>query len=177
MDITPDCIELIKHYESLHDGDLHKIGLQAKKDCLGIWTIGYGHALFDKQGNPLRGDANQAIADKACEGMTEADAGKLLGEDLDKFSAQLKPIIHIFCSDAMFSSCVSLAYNTGLGAFTTSTVLREMNKGNKVVAANGFLLFNKGTVNNKRIVLPGLVKRRKAERAMFLGQDFRQFFV
>lgn len=36
--MTPQLEQLIKHYESLHDGDLSAIGLQPKMDCLGIWT-------------------------------------------------------------------------------------------------------------------------------------------
>ena len=40
-------VDLIKHFESLHDGDLHKIGLQPKMDSVGIWTCGYGRAMID----------------------------------------------------------------------------------------------------------------------------------
>ena len=177
MQVTADGIAIIKHYESLHDGNLTKIGLQPKMCPAGYWTEGYGHIVRDKDGNPLKGLANKSLAEKSAECLTEADACKLLDEDIDDFSAQLKPLIHIFGSDAIFSACVSLAYNIGINAFTTSTVLREMNKGNKAVAANGFLLFNKATVDGKRVVLPGLVKRRQAERALFLGQDYKKFFV
>ena len=178
MQVTPEGIELIKHFEGLHDGDLHKIGLSPKMCPAGVWTVGYGHALQDKYGKPLKGDLNKTVAYASCKDMTIEDADKLLAEDLAKFSAQLKPLIHIFCGDAMFSACVSLAYNIGVGAFAKSTVLREMNKGNKQVAANAFLLWNKGTLpNGKKVVLAGLTRRRNAERALFLGQDYKQFFV
>ena len=49
-------INLIKHFEGLHDGDLKEIGLQPKKCPAGIWTQGYGSAMRDKNGNFLKGN-------------------------------------------------------------------------------------------------------------------------
>ena len=46
-------IQLIKFFESLHDGDLSKIGLQPKLCPADVVTIGYGHAVKDKNGNFL----------------------------------------------------------------------------------------------------------------------------
>ena len=43
--------EIVKHYESLHDGDLKKIGLQPKLCPAGIWTQGYGRAMRKKNGS------------------------------------------------------------------------------------------------------------------------------
>ena len=43
-------IDLIKHFESLHDGDLTQIGPQQKMDVKGIWTAGWGHAIINKGG-------------------------------------------------------------------------------------------------------------------------------
>ena len=48
-------IELIKEFESLHDGDLSIIGLQPKMCPAGIWTEGYGHAMRDNKGNFIKG--------------------------------------------------------------------------------------------------------------------------
>ena len=47
MAISKNAIDLIKHYESLHDGNLKEIGIQPKMDPVGIWTIGWGHAIAD----------------------------------------------------------------------------------------------------------------------------------
>lgn len=41
--------EIVKHYESLHDGDLKQIGLQPKLCPAGIWTQGYGRAMRKKK--------------------------------------------------------------------------------------------------------------------------------
>lgn len=46
MKTSENGIILIKHYESLHDGDLSRIGLQPKMCPAGYWTEGYGHAIL-----------------------------------------------------------------------------------------------------------------------------------
>ena len=48
-------IDLIKFYESLHDGNLSKIGLQPKECPAGFWTVGYGRMLKDLSGKPFSG--------------------------------------------------------------------------------------------------------------------------
>ena len=55
MKISQIGIDLIKHFEGLHDGDLKAIGLQPKKCPAGIWTEGYGHTMRDVNGNFLKG--------------------------------------------------------------------------------------------------------------------------
>ena len=57
-------INLIKEFESLHDGDLSKIGIQPKMDPIGIWTEGYGKAMRGDDGCFLKGkkDKDKAYA-------------------------------------------------------------------------------------------------------------------
>ena len=66
---------------------------------------------------------------------------------------------------------LSLTYNIGTGAFSTSTVLRKVNSGDIAGAADAFLLWDKGTVDGQLVVIPGLLKRRQAERTVFLTHD------
>jgi lysozyme len=40
MKISEKGLDLIKHFESLHDGDLTIVGLQPKMCPAGIWTEG-----------------------------------------------------------------------------------------------------------------------------------------
>jgi len=75
-------IDLIKEFESLHDGDLKKIGLQPKMDPVGIWTEGYGRAMRDDKGNFLKGAANKSIAEKRATISTEKEAEMALRQDL-----------------------------------------------------------------------------------------------
>ncbi|KQD16250.1 lysozyme [Acinetobacter baumannii] len=63
-----------------------------------------------------------------------------------------------------FDALVSLAYNIGSGAFKGSTLLKLLNKGDYKGAADQFLVWNKAGGK----VMKGLVRRREAERALFL---------
>ena len=62
-----------------------------------------------------------------------------------------------------FDALVSLTYNIGSGAFNNSTLLK-LNKGDYQGAADQFLVWNKADGK----VMKGLVRRREAERALFL---------
>lgn len=64
---------------------------------------------------------------------------------------------------------VSLAYNIGVDALAGSTVLRRHNAGDREGAAHAFAMWNKARVNGRLRVLPGLVKRRAAEAALYLA--------
>jgi lysozyme len=62
---------------------------------------------------------------------------------------------------------VSLAFNIGSGAFKKSTLVKELNQGNRYGAANQFLRWDKAGGRT----LKGLTNRRKAERDQFLGKN------
>ena len=70
-----------------------------------------------------------------------------------------------------FDALVSFVYNCGTGAFLSSTMLRLINYQSYADAADQFLEWVHGEVDGKKVVLPGLVSRRGAERAMFLTPD------
>jgi lysozyme len=76
-------------------------------------------------------------------------------------------------SDGQFGALVSFAFNLGAGNLGQSTLLRLLNGGDHAGAAEQFLRWNMGTLNGVKQPLAGLTRRRKAERAMFLGQDWR----
>jgi GH24 family phage-related lysozyme (muramidase) len=71
-------------------------------------------------------------------------------------------------NENQFSAMVSMAYNVGIEAFTGSSVARLFNAGNVQGAADAFRLWVKGTIKGQKVTLPGLVKRREAERQLFL---------
>lgn len=96
------------------------------------------------------------------------EAETLLKTDLARFETGVDVMTQGYpTSDAEFSAFVSLAFNIGLGAFAGSTALKRHKLGNKVGAANAILMWNKA---GKRI-LPGLVRRREAERRLYLSGD------
>lgn len=141
MKDTKEGLDLIKGFESLQ--------LKAYKCPAGIWTIGYGHTGPDVY-------EGQVIS------VDQADM--LLKLDVARFencvNAQTTK-----STPQQFAAMVSLAYNIGEGNFKKSSVLRLHNLGKYAEAAQAFALWNKAGGK----VLPGLVKRRAAEAALYLS--------
>jgi lysozyme len=101
------------------------------------------------------------------EGMTitEEEAEALLRKDLARFEAGVSALAGI-SSDSQFAAMVSLAFNIGLNAFAGSTVLKRHRLGNRMGAANAFMMWNKAGGR----ILKGLIRRREAERKLYLGE-------
>lgn len=168
-------VDLIKHFEGLHDGDLKAIGLQPKACPVGIWTVGYGRALTDpKTGKFLKGAADKAKAFAMYPSLTEAQAEQMLREDLARFEGMVATHTKGL-NDHEFAACVSLCYNIGPSNFAISSVVRHLRHKRKSEAADAFLLWNKGNIDGDKEleVLPGLTARRKAERELFLTGKFK----
>lgn len=132
--------ELIKSFEGLE--------LEAYLCPADIWTIGYGHT-----GNVKEGDS-----------ITKAEAEALLDKDLQTFRNGVKRLVKVPLNENQFGALVSFAYNLGLGSLQSSTLLKMLNAGDYTGAADQFLRWNKSGGK----VLTGLVRRREAERAVFL---------
>ena len=169
--IAAKAIELIKHYEGIHDGDLKTIGLQPKACPVGIWTVGYGRALtHPKTGKFLKGIADKAVALSLYPSLTEQQATEMLKEDLSRFESSVRHLVKKPINEEQMGACVSLCYNIGVGNFTKSSVLRHINNSKMDLAAEAFLLWNKGNIDAdpELEVLPGLTFRRRSERHLFL---------
>jgi GH24 family phage-related lysozyme (muramidase) len=139
---------LVKTFEGLR--------LKAYQDAVGIWTIGYGTTRGVRPGMKI----------------TEAEAEKLLQEDLTRFEQAIHEAVNVPLNDNQFSALVSFTYNVGSGALRSSTLLKMLNQGSDVLAvADQFPRWNRAGGK----VLAGLTRRRDAERALFLGQDFHKF--
>lgn len=121
--------------------------LEAYRCPAGRWTIGYGHTGDVEQG--------QRIAKHQAEVILEFDLTRF-----EQAVTKLAPK----ATGPQFSACVSLAFNIGIDAFAKSTLLKELNAGRIQNAAAEFMKWTYA----KGHVLPGLVKRRAAERALFL---------
>ena len=132
--------ELIKSFEGLE--------LEAYLCPADIWTIGYGHT-----GNVKEGDS-----------ITKAEAEALLDKDLQTFRNGVKRLVKVPLNENQFGALVSFAYNLGLGSLQNSTLLKMLNAGDYTGSADQFLRWNKSGGK----VLTGLVRRREAERAVFL---------
>lgn len=141
--LTRAAIALVKHFEGCF--------LEAYRDPVGVLTIGYGHTA----------------GVKSADSVTQQQAEDLLLEDLDIAQADVRHHVKIPLNDNQFGALVSLAFNIGGSAFAHSTLVRKLNKGECVAAAEEFGRFVKGHIHGRRIKLEGLVLRRQAEREMF----------
>jgi hypothetical protein len=70
-----------------------------------------------------------------------------------------------------FDALVSFVFNVGESAFKRSSVLRYLNHGDYQNASDRMLLFSKIKSGDGYKVLPGLLKRRKSERLLFLSDS------
>lgn len=158
-------IELIKHFEGLHDGDLTLIGLQPKMCPAGIWTEGYGNAIIDPEtGHFLRGAANKKRAYELSTIRTEEEAEKALDHVLwKKFEPIVKRKIKVALTQNQFDAVVSHTYNTG----GSDTLFRLINQSAPKDAIYNWFTTKYIKADGKQ--LPGLVKRRKAEAELFFS--------
>ncbi len=132
--------EIIMTFESLR--------LKAYKCPAGVTTIGYGHTGDVEMGQTI----------------TEHQAEAILEYDLHRFEQAVTDLTKKPNAN-QFSAMVSLCFNIGIEAFKKSTLLKAFNGGLVKTAANEFLKWQLA----KGKVLPGLVRRRAAERALFMA--------
>lgn len=173
-DMPDEGIELIKSFEGIPDGDPSTVNIDAYIDPVGIWTIGWGHAIPAPGGGWLKGAANEATARALYPGgITKAQAETLLRGDLVDACRDVQRLCTVDLDDGQFGALVSFVFNLGAGSLAQSTLLKKLNAGDYAGAAEQFLAWNKGRVNGVLQPLPGLTRRRTGERALFLGEDWR----
>lgn len=165
MKPSDNCTKLVKHFEGIHDGDLSTIGLQPKMCPAGIWTVGYGRALF-VNGKYLKGERDKEAAYKMYPSLTEEEAERMLADDLATFSKAVNSIVeNLNLKQYQFDSLVSFAYNCGVGAIydrvhnRDMAVLRAVKSKDPKQIDYAFGLW----IHGGGRVLPGLVARRKCE--------------
>ncbi len=144
MKISQAGLGLIKRFEGCE--------LEAYQDAVGIWTIGYGHT------GP---DVHEGLK------ITQAQADAILAKDVERFASGVAANVRVALTQSEFDALVSFAFNVGLTAFRTSTLLKLLNdNSDRSVVATQFLRWNKA--GDK--VLEGLTKRRNAEKELFLSK-------
>lgn len=131
--------DLIKSSEELR--------LTAYLDDRGIPTIGWGHTLGVHLG-------------MTC---TEAQAEQWFLEDMQPVVSVINRIVLAPLTQNQFDALCSLAFNVGIFAFRTSTLVRLLNDRNYAAAANEFVKWD----HEGRKEVPGLLNRRKREQALF----------
>lgn len=128
------------------------VRLTAYRDSAGVLTIGVGHT-------------SAAGPPKVFPGMkiTAREADSIFAADLAPVEKAVLQSVRIPLTQYEFEALVSLVFNIGLGAFRRSTLLRRLNANDRKGAANEFSKW----IYAGGKALPGLVRRREAERAHF----------
>ncbi len=173
-DVPLQAVELIKSFEGIPDGDPGTVNIDAYLCPAGIWTIGWGHAIVDG-GMQLKGLPNKARARSLFPGgITREQAQLLLQADLlPRCAAVLSVVKKTPLNDGMLGALVAFVFNVGAANFGASTLKKRLDAGDLAGAADQFLAWDKARVNGVLQPLAGLTRRRRAERAMFLGEDWR----
>jgi len=143
MKLSHRGLDLIKQFEGVR--------YEAYQDVAGIWTIGYGHTAGVKQGDTC--DATTADAWLQADTAFAVDAVNRL---------VTQPV-----SQNQFDALVDFTFNCGVGAFERSTLLRRLNAGDYDSAADEFPRWSFAA----GVHVKGLLRRREAERNLFLSKD------
>lgn len=141
--MTPSeaCVDMVKHFEGFR--------ALAYRDCVGVLTIGYGTTIGVKEGDV----------------MSVFEATDALREDLADAGEAVSRLVDVALTENQNDALCSFVYNLGAGALATSTLLKLLNYGDYSGAAAQFLRWDHAGGK----VLPGLTKRRQAEKALFLS--------
>lgn len=142
MSYLAKAAEIIKPFEGLR--------LKSYKCPAGIWTIGWGHT-----------------GPEVFEGMeiTLEEAESFLMDDMLEADQAVFDYVDVNLTEEQRAALVSFIFNLGAGNFRSSTLLKLINAGDFEAAAKQFGRWTKA----KGIELAGLVKRREAEKKLFLA--------
>ncbi len=119
----------------------------------GRWTIGYGHTRSARKG---------AV-------VTQADARALLLYDLIEVSPALESLVQAPLNQNQFDALACFVFNIGLDNFRQSAVLPLVNAGAMLAAAHAIEQWREAVIDGEAVVVGGLVRRRAAEKALFLA--------
>ena len=148
MNVSQRGIDLIKSFEGC------KLTAYPDPGTGGApWTIGWGTTRGVRQGMTI----------------TQDEADLLLAEDVNTFAAAVNRLVKVPLNQNQFDALTSFAYNVGSSNLGSSTLLRLLNEGDYEGAAGQFGRWVKGGDGG---TLPGLVRRRAAEKALFLEQPY-----
>lgn len=126
---------------------------RAYKDVAGTVTIGYGHVVKP-------GEAYLAVST-----ITRDTAAQILREDTKHAVAVVNDAVKVPLRQEQFDALVSFVFNVGEGAFRSSTLLRKLNAGHCCAVPDEMRRW----VRAGGVVRAGLIARRKAEIALYVG--------
>lgn len=140
MRLSPTGLDLIKRRNGLT--------LKARQDVSGLWFIGYAHY----------GDVSEGME------ITQPEAEAKLEHEIGRFETQLAGMLTVPVSQGQWDALLLLVFDYGLARLRNSILLRHVNAGDFERAAAEFSKWIQ--VRGRPDI--GMVKRRDAERQMFL---------
>ncbi|HVY35076.1 MAG TPA: glycoside hydrolase family protein [Caulobacteraceae bacterium] len=142
--VSSAALELIMRFEGYRR--------RAARLADGRWTIGYGHTLTAREGAEVSLD----------------DAAALLLYDVRPVADAVNELTYTPLTQNQFDALVAFAFNVGIDNFRRSSVLRRVNEGAMIQAACALEMWRKADFEGERIVVDALVRRRAAEKTLFL---------
>ena len=127
------------------------------QDTGGVYTIGFGFTV-DPNGKHVSADTPH---------ISQEDATDRLSLMVDRVLTRVREIAHVPLTDNQAAALTSFAYNLGTNALTNSTLMRLLNEGKPAEAAAQFPAW----CHVNGAVCPGVLRRRRAEAALFLTPD------
>lgn len=129
----------------------------AYQDAVGVWTIGYGHKIID--GDGFQKNASQTIS--------QATAWDLLRADAQGALECVENGISVDLSVQQIAALTSFCFNVGCGAFTNSTMRKDINSGDLDSAVSEFSRW----IYAGGRVLADLQRRRTQEASLFASSN------
>jgi lysozyme len=157
MKVSEHCLEMIRHHEGVKTRPYRCPAL--------LWTVGVGHVIDPAHiGVKLEDRKNLPIPDGWDRVLSMAEVDDILAADLATFERGVLRLCPSNLTQSRFDSLVSFSFNVGLGNLQRSTIRMKHNRGDFEGAGEAFMQWTKAGGKE----LPGLVKRRKDERALYL---------
>lgn len=158
MKVDQRVIEMIKHHEGVRFRPYRCPAL--------LWTTAVGHVIDPRHiGVKLEERKNLPIPDGWDRTLSMDEVNQILAQDLARFEAGVLRLCPNGLTPGRFGALVSFAFNVGLGNLQRSTIRMKHNRGEFGEAAESFMAWTKAGGKE----LPGLVKRRKDERNLYLS--------
>lgn len=144
--------KLCRQFEGIEDGDKRKPCLQPYLCPAGVWTIGIGTTRIG--GRRVTKDWPEAI--------TEAEAEEYLQAELAESDSAVSRLITVPLTIGQRAALIDFTYNLGAGALQASTLRAMINRRDPKAVEQ----FSRWVLAGG-IKLPGLVRRRAAEAALY----------
>jgi len=156
--ISPLALQMIKHHEGVRVRPYRCPAL--------LWTVGVGHVIDPSHIN-IKVEERKALPippgwDRT---LSMAEIDDILAKDLQRFEAGVSRLCPAGLTQPRLDALVSFSFNVGLGNLQRSTLRMRHNRGDYTGAAVAFKMWTKAAGKE----LPGLVKRRRDEMALYMS--------